>query len=843
MRREKRIYEAAAFLLLTALYYIAPWKSLPGSPEIWGIPFLFGYIVLFPGVFVGRLLGRTVDDRTAALTAAALYGLSFFLAVAFAWTLAGARLGLLLESYPAFTALLLVSWAIRGGGRAGEPHATGSTRSALIVIIPCIVVFFLLWKSGPSIGFTKDTLDHAAYVNEINKTGEAFPLTEFYVDAGENGKDVRKGLLHFFYGFSARYLGSDALPVLGAWNAVLAVLFVLSIYAATLALFADGRIASLSALIFLVSLLSGVGGTTIRETYYGNRFGFAFFMFELVFILRYLERKDARSLLDCMIFAFAAAAVHIFYAVVSCFALAVAAVWKICFPRMGFREHVSRIVTAGLVAGAGMAPYAFYRYVTAYGQPNEIHSQIQGVLYLTQSLFIADPVRLYTWFGLAGASTFLAPLFLWKEREKETGLGYLFAASFTIPIVLLNPILLVPLHRLLTYLVLRIPLVFPYYMLAAYFIVAFLGGTRRSMKRTLAGWALIGVMLVSLGIEGEKAISKSIFAPSRLQREKAESFLAWEDGLEFLRKYVPEGSVVASDPLTSYSIAARTPQYVACTLDQHASPGDKSLLTRLRKCRDIMSPFVDIRTTVSLLADLKAEYVVINNRPRRTPMLYYWSLDKRLYPLVREKFAAHEDVFDVLYERKGFIVLRWNGKSPAEEEPVSNPYFLSALPAGYRDIGARAGEAIVAAARMEDASAARGDSMRLSIVWTGERSYPMRGYVVSVRFDSEDPRLPSKTRVFSKMLRKVREKAAGERYRFRSDHKILGGMLGPDTWPPGVLVKDEAEIGIPPDVAPGRYEVSVKLMDRAFIPNFSLRDYLYDDDLYAGVSVGSIVIR
>ena len=64
------------------------------------------------------------------------------------------------------------------------------------------------------------------YVNEIQATGEAFPASAFHADAGENGRDIRKGLLPIFYGFVADYLSLDGLRCLQIWNAVFTVILI-----------------------------------------------------------------------------------------------------------------------------------------------------------------------------------------------------------------------------------------------------------------------------------------------------------------------------------------------------------------------------------------------------------------------------------------------------------------------------------------------------------------------------------------------------------------------------------------------------------------------------------------
>jgi hypothetical protein len=83
----------------------------------------------------------------------------------------------------------------------------------------------------------------------------------------------------------------------------------------------------------------------------------------------------------------------------------------------------------------------------------------------------------------------------------------------------------------------------------------------------------------------------------------------------------------------------------------------------------------------------------------------------------------------------------------------------------------------------------------------------------------------------------------GERYRFRSDHMIQGGIFAPDAWHMGDIVVDDVRISVPSDIGPGRYRVEARMLRVANQPNHRLRDYFFDDDSYAGVEIGEVTIR
>jgi hypothetical protein len=114
---------------------------------------------------------------------------------------------------------------------------------------------------------------------------------------------------------------------------------------------------------------------------------------------------------------------------------------------------------------------------------------------------------------------------------------------------------------------------------------------------------------------------------------------------------------------------------------------------------------------------------------------------------------------------------------------------------------------------------------------------------VSIRFDRKVLSLPFEGRPFPKLTRKVMEKIRHERYRYRADHMIFGGLFGPDAWAMEDIVEDNVHVSLPTDLAPGRYRVEAKMLRIANQPNHELRDYFYDDDVYQGVQVGEITIE
>ncbi|MEJ2721674.1 MAG: hypothetical protein P8181_11145, partial [bacterium] len=258
-------------VVLTPVYYLVPWEHFDSGGAFAGIPFLVLYAVLLPGAGISAHLFPRATDVLDKFTAAALTGMTFFLGVAFVWALTGTPLGMFRLLLPvALIAAAAICYLVRPqtAGALAVP-VTGYNRLLLGAFALFLVwVFVIVLRGGIPIGFRADTLDHVAYVAEIRDTQAAFPTTEFYLNPGSNGEDLRKGLLHVFYGFGVSYLGVSPAGFLDGINAFFAVILLLSVYSAGLLLFRHRAIAVLAAFVFLIGVDRGLDGTMIRQSFY-----------------------------------------------------------------------------------------------------------------------------------------------------------------------------------------------------------------------------------------------------------------------------------------------------------------------------------------------------------------------------------------------------------------------------------------------------------------------------------------------------------------------------------------------------------------------------------------------
>ena len=832
---------------MTPAYYAVPWSSMEWRGQSIGLLFLLAYAVYLPGHSLNRAFGRRSNDPLADAAASSLYGLAFMLAVMFVWSLTGVSLEVLTLLMPAFVAAATVASLMRSGtAPEGEAPASAGIVPPLVFTALLVALSFVVLRAGVPINFTADTIDHVGYVAEIQETGRPFPTTAFYIEGGENGKDIRKGFLHSFYGYASAYAGMEPLRFLNVINTALAVLMLLAVYAVALYWFRDAWVGVLAAVVFAFGAYGGLSTLLIRVAYFPSRFAVVLFLFLLVAALDYLWHNRRDEWPRIAIFAFAACATHVFFAILIGFFGAVMLVWKNCFALNDRATHYRRVVTIGLWIAVGALPVCIFRYLTDYPRANELHTEVQGVL-LLGPVFIAEPAMLFRWLGPLGLAAILCAIPLWARKGTHPALGYMIAAAMTVVLVLLNPLLLPLLHKVMTYLTFRIALLFPFYILAAYYLIGYLreGFGRRDgyerivtlgpLHRTVA--FLLAAGLVLQVVPGARTVASW---PGARAAEASQSHRLWSDGLDFLAGV--DHAVVVSDPLTAYTVPAFTTNYVVCALDQHVPPNDQRLPERILTARDIISPIVSMRRTVEQLQRTGAEYIVLNNHFRGGLLLHYWEMSDAVFADCVNKFDTFPDLFDRVYETSDFIVYRYRGGS-TNEATAPNPWRLDALPPDYRVVGTNSGVARLEAARVHAGTLRSGDSFDLSSVWSVDHALPLDNYMITARFDHVAVPLPFDGKPFPKLSRKFVEKTSGELYRFRSDHKVAGGILSPDTWEVGDLIHDRTTITLPSNLSRGEYTVQLKLLRVPHTPIFTVHDFLYDDDLFAGVEVGRITVE
>jgi hypothetical protein len=397
-----------------------------------GIPVTWGTCVVLPGYALWRFTRPLGDDPIETITRVLLNGLIFLFVLCFAWAITHVSLDAFRAALPILLIAMCAAVPRRDRSRIEviKPRLRRYEKQLLILfaalaVMPAIGVAI----TGPPINITSDTIDHAGYVAEIARTGHAFPSTAIYLAPGADGQDFRKGLLHAVYGLFARHTGASPIDVFAVVGAFLLVTMTFVVYTSARSLLRHRVAAVVAGVFFLAGSDWGIGSEMVRAAFYSNRFGAAFLLMFIAEAIEYMHRGPKVALRWCAVFAFAAAAVHIQYAIVCGAAAGVMLLWKTCSPCKGWDEHFSRALRVMLAAIAGSLPYTMYRFFTAY-QTNPLHAQVQDAVFVTPRG--SSPIRCRCG-ETSGCWDYLALLHqaVVGPSPERPGVGYAIAAMLT----------------------------------------------------------------------------------------------------------------------------------------------------------------------------------------------------------------------------------------------------------------------------------------------------------------------------------------------------------------------------------------------------------------------------
>ncbi|MEO6462239.1 MAG: hypothetical protein ABIP29_04125, partial [Candidatus Eisenbacteria bacterium] len=610
--------------------------------------------------------------------------------------------------------------------------------------------------------------------------------------------------------------------------------------------------ALVAAVLFPLLYGGGLGGTELREAVYSTRVGEIAALLSAAALVRYVEHGGWRRLLFWVALGWTTFAIHLWYALY--FALAFGAYGAGTLLVRRDRVTVRRFALAVSALAVQALPYLVFRAGQSYGPQNEIHTEPQGLFYLTDRLFTVDPQALWSWNGLGLVVALAAAPWLWSRRHEWSGAIYLALVPWTVVGIILNPLLLPLAHEKLGYLTMRLIWIVPVIPILATVITALgrtaVRGAGRGRALATAGLAAFALWLLP---QVGQALSLVTDRPRLLAHEAMRGSGPWRDVLAWLANEYPPPRVFVADPATCYSIPAWTGHHVSAFLDQHSSPNDPRALERIIAARDILSPFVDERRTLELLRAFAVDAVVVNQRFTQPMGFHYWSVSPVLYGPTRAKFATHPEWFRPVFTARGVYVYELTEAARAGPLPAAREMARPSSPApdrdGDRGIQAAPGAAGGPRITLGDAATDRrryvpGDTVRVITRWSsvGAEPVPPGSYTIFVRLDGHGYEGAFYHPAWQKPYRKLVERLSGRKWRVRESHRVLNGVWSPDQWRRGEVVTDSTTLVLPPEVAPGTYAVTVRMTRLPHYPNTRLGDYLSDDDLFAGPSVGTIEI-
>ena len=731
----------------------------------------------------------------------------------------------------------------------GPVPAAGSalgrvSRWAILAAAGLSALFVL--RVGPIETYVSDAPDHIGTVRRMLGSGDAFPKDAFFRDAGPGGADPRKGLWHPQIALLCRSADLDPLE---AWNGLPPLIAPLTVLgAAALGLLISG---SPGAAVAAWALLLVYGGSTaanpLRQMGYSSRLVDPLALAAVVAVLADLIAPKRARRVAAMALAVGAIATHVFGAVILLLSLGALGLGLLLRDRAWLADE-RRLLGTALAIAAAAAPYLLWRSLGSFAPGNIIHSEPQGLMSLAAGLAVVSPGVLWDVMGWGWVLFPLAWWPLWRDGRGNAAVLHLLTSSVAVAAIAFNPLAVAILQPRIGYLLMRLVGLLPLPGLVAWVVPGLAFGAARALDPRRRVRALLALAVV-LGLlwPGLRDSAQVMADPALVTGpERRLSPLRWRDALEWMDAHLPPGRVVLSDPVTSYSVPMMTRHYVVTMLDQHGSPNDPRALDRILDARDALDPYGAWDRLRAVVERYGVDVIALNDRFAEVPRLDYWTPRPEWYAAARARLDRHPEAFERVFDRDGLViyVVRAAALAALTESPPARPFVIP-FQSGAFPVARRQSDGMPALHLVTFSSrvAAPGDTVRAVAEWRALEAMRPGSYFVTVRFDRDLPGGFEPPAAIGKPARKLLERVRGERYRFSSSHLPAGGAYGVDQWRSDEVVRDSFELVVPRDVAEGEYRAGVRMNLQPHYHNLRLSDYFVDDDLYAGLPSGSLLVR
>jgi hypothetical protein len=840
----------AVFLLLNFFKYVIP------SHRFLFICF-FLYIVMLPG-YLATLRIAPWTKGTLRVLASFIFGTAISFAVLFIAALFHLDIRIIGVLIPAVV-ITLALWgkfrqttsATNAPGEYTDIPRDGWLPTAVLIIL-IVAVSLMILTTGDPLTYTSDSADHIAYIRTVSRTHEAFPDQFYYHDGGILTHDIRKGMGQALWGALNALTGyRDTAPVWPLMSLISSIFMLLALFCAGLALFRSASIGLIASILFVLFSGGGLRGYALALGGTGYMFGKIFYVAVLAFLPLSIMSSKSRYLLLTVAAAFAATCAHIAHFAIILFIAAVFYLSNLITQRGA--ERWNRFRRAHFVVAMIIlvnAPYLVLRYIRDYAPGNPLHTELQGVLFLTEKLYILNPLVFGEAAGPLGILSLCALFVLWRRSRTDERLRLLLCGSIAIYALLFNPLWFPYLFKRMTYLLIRFEFAVPSMIVCAYLFRELWTKMRRRNSELSSPAAVIGFMAAAafLVFPLVKTPSEFAYGDRTMHKINEASYRNLTDLFGFMERACPPGNVIASDPITSFGIPAFTDQYVICPYDQHSTPNDSTAVERIRDSRKIFDTGSSLSEIRDILVRYGAGYLVVNGRIPSYVETMYWKPDRARANELSERLRDSSSPFRVIFDRAGITMAQLVAsptRKTIEPEAARLPFLGDSIDAWAADRLTASGiPAIrIKGVRAIGTEAARGDTIEVAITWVAAERCPFSSYVAYLRFDTDFPKVEFYRESFGKPYRKILEKYTGHRFRFRFDFQPLSGVVPPDTWPLMHEIRDTVYVPIPRDIAPGTYTLSCKMAEKPQFPNYVLKDILTDDDFYSGVPMATIRVR
>jgi len=638
--------------------------SLPGQEILFFVFFIT--TIMLPGFLAASILFP--DSRFyLKLFLSVTFGVSLFFALLFLFSLTYLDIFYISILIP-FLSLAMAIYSDYGGFRGYDPLNNQPLSKTVLVIMVLIAagVSIITLGIGDPVIYTADSPDHMTYIRAVTNTRQVFPDQFLYKDGGMLTKDIRKGLLHSMWGAINLLTGkADVFPVWPLLSWIGSLFLLLGIFCLGVQLFGRQSIGILGVILYILFYRYGLTGHHLVTTAFGFNFG-KIFLFGFIAFLPPLFRSFRKELLLLVaLFSFAATGTHISYIMLSFFVIFIFCVMQLTMDK---KKDIVRLIRKtgpllfGIVAAVNL-PYLLLRYFRHYNPANEIHTHVQGMLFLTDKLAIINPLLFLQSDGPMILVAFFSIFILWRKSREDRSLRFLLGLTAGVYLLMFNPLWVKPIMDRITYLIVRFSATAPTMLVTAYLLhILCLKLLRRS--RLPSRWGtVIGliVLVASLSPKFIKNFTEFAYAGEGRRYRENKSCLNLKDVYAEINDEIPRGSVILSDPITSYCLPAFTDQFVVCTYDQHSTPNDSTALDRIIACRDVYTPSASCGDIAETLEEYRAEYIIINGRVPTSVISQYWRPRGKSARMTAEKLLKCEDGFQPVYSKESAYIFKYNG--------------------------------------------------------------------------------------------------------------------------------------------------------------------------------------
>jgi hypothetical protein len=830
-----RVRTAAALLGLAAVGTSAA-GLVDAAPAPLRVAFVLLGGMVVPAFLCVPLARRWIGGSRAAVVAGAVFFvLSLHAMVSEVFRLTGATFSLYAASVTwalvlTFLGLIARSWAQRSRGAAAwRPRPNDAvfllTLTALVAVAASSRYPFTVWE---------DAFDHIGYVRRVVTFDSMRPdhLLAWPVDATTSlPPDPRKGALHPAVAWVGHLANADPEVVWSLLSLVFFPGFVLAFTAFSQALLRARPLLLLCVALFLLSY-AGTAFQLAHAAPYGQNLAAAWYWLLAAIVLSPARGvRLGKRLVAAAILSLGGALVHVGVLLHA----AVLAASLVVFARgVGLTYRTGFAYAATILVAAGTATWL--RLGTADWPSNAIHTHVQGVLFVGEGgSFVMSPMEILRQHGMAYlGGIFLLPVLAFVARRRSDARAVAALCALPVAIAFVPPVA-TALYAKGSYMVFRSLLNAPVFAASA-IVLAWAIDTARA--RGVAVRAAAAILIAAWALAFVRPSVDATLADAS-RRTPVASGVATE-----LVDYVaalPAGSTILTDPATAYVLSARTPHRFVAILDQHANPYDPYALDRLAAVRDALSPFVVPDRCIDACRRYRVDVVVVNAKADRGPFVSVW--DAVLYRPTLSRLHAVPSLRE-MHTADSFAAFVFDpvAAPPSVPDPPLPPVVVESPPLDpcLVTVPGRAFEVIGVASNPPRAQP--GDSVTITIGYRRDQPTPFDfPLLVHVRFDHDtlSARAPYPG---DKYVRRFEERRRGVITRFRADLRPGAGVFDPDLWALGAELCERVTVVVPPYAVPGRYRVEVAVVRDSLVPNFHLRDLVYNHDHYSGTACTSLVV-